>query len=128
MSACYLDTSAAAKLLVEEPESEALARWVDADPRELVGTLLVETELRRLAVRHELSQAAVSDLLDRVTLFDLEPSVFHQAGVLPGRDLRTLDALHLVGALRIGVRTLVTYDGRMSAAAAGLGLEVVAPA
>ncbi len=128
MSACYLDTSAAAKLLVEEPESEALARWVDADPRELVGTLLVETELRRLAVRHEVSQAAVSDLLDRITLFDLEPSVFHQAGVLPGRDLRTLDALHLVGALRIGVRTLVTYDGRMSAAAAGLGLEVVAPA
>lgn len=128
MSACYLDTSAAAKLLVEEPESEALARWVDADPRELVGTLRVETELRRLAVRHEVSQAAVSDLLDRITLFDLEPSVFHQAGVLPGRDLRTLDALHLVGALRIGVRTLVTYDGRMSAAAAGLGLEVVAPA
>jgi predicted nucleic acid-binding protein len=128
VSACYLDTSAAAKLLVEEPESEALARWVDADPRELVGTLLVETELRRLAVRHEVSQAAVSDLLDRITLFDLEPSVFHQAGVLPGRDLRTLDALHLVGALRIGVRTLVTYDGRMSAAAAGLGLEVVAPA
>lgn len=127
MSTCYLDTSAATKLLVEERESEALARWADAQGRELVATVLLETELRRVALRHGVAQAAVTDLLDRVDLFELAPSAFREAGVLPGTALRTLDALHLVGALRLGVRELVTYDARMADAAAALGITVVVP-
>jgi hypothetical protein len=59
----YIEISAAAKLLVEEPESAALGAYLDdlADNDvALVSSMLLETELRRLAVRHDLSQAAVS--------------------------------------------------------------------
>jgi predicted nucleic acid-binding protein len=43
--------------------------------------------------------------------------------------LRSLDALHLATALEIRdeLDGLVTYDGRMAAAAEGLGLAVLAP-
>lgn len=122
----YLDTSAAGKLLVEEVESSALAEW--ADGVELVSSQLLETELRRLAVRLDLPQRAVTDILDRVALFDLPPSLFHEAGVLPGRGLRSLDALHVASALRLGVAGIVTYDMRMTEAAAAVGLGTVAPA
>lgn len=121
----YLDTSAAAKLLVEEEESAALAAW--ADGAEPVSSLLLETELRRFAMRVGLPQQAVTALLDRVPLFDLPASIFHEAGVLAGEHLRSLDALHLAVALRLGVSGVVTYDARMASAAADLGLAVVSP-
>ena len=97
----YLDTSAAAKLLVDEAESEALASFLDRirDEQRLVSSALLETELRRLAVRLELDQAAVTDLMARVDLVDPPRSLFHEAGLLPGPYLRSLDALHLVVCL-----------------------------
>lgn len=39
-----------------------------------------------------------------------------------------LDALHVVGALRAGVTTFVTYDDRQRDAALAVGLTVEAPA
>jgi hypothetical protein len=49
----YLDTSAAAKLLVEEDESDALVAYLDrtVDGQDLISSALLETELRRLAIR-----------------------------------------------------------------------------
>jgi uncharacterized protein len=81
----YLDTSAAAKLLVEEV-AEALAAYLDGtvDGQELISSALLETELRRLAVRLELDQSTVTDLLARVDLVDPPRSLFHEAGLLPG--------------------------------------------
>ncbi len=43
------------------------------------------------------------------------------------RYLRSLDALHLAAALRLGCRSVVTYDERMAVAARELGFDVVAP-
>lgn len=40
-----LDTSAAAKFLVEEFESATLAEWADAPDTQVVTTHLLETEL-----------------------------------------------------------------------------------
>lgn len=127
MSRYYLDTSAAAKLLVTEAETKALATWADSPDTELVATHLLETELRRFGHRHDLPQLSITAILDRVSLFDLPPSVFHEAGILPGPSLRSLDALHLVGAIRLDVDALVTYDVRLAAAAADAGLTVIAP-
>ena len=42
--------------------------------------------------------------------------------------LRSLDALHLAAAIRLGVDAVVTYDTRMTQAARDLGLVVLAPA
>ena len=125
----YLDTSAAAKLLVDEAESEALAAYVDeiGAEQDLVSSALLETELRRLAVRLGLDQSAVTDLLARLDLVDPPRSLFHEAGLLPGTQLRSLDALHLATALRVDADTLVAYDARLLDAARSLGFGVHSP-
>ena len=70
----YVDTSAAAKLLVEESESVRLAERLDAldaQDHALMSSLLLETELRRLAVRERLEQSTVSDVVSRFDLYEL---------------------------------------------------------
>lgn len=128
MTLLYLDTSAVVKLLVEEPETSALAESLAQPGRVLLACVLLETELRRFAVRYEISQAEVSAVLDAVSLYEMPRSFFHEAGVLAGPNLRSLDALHLVGALRLGVDAIITYDARMRTAATELGLTTLAPA
>lgn len=126
----YLDTSAAAKVLVDEAESEALTAYLDDErsTTEIVSSALLETELRRLAGRLGLDQSAVSDLLTRIDLIDPSRSIFHEAGVLPGPTLRSLDALHLATALRIEADVLVAYNLRLLDAARDLGLAIDSPA
>ncbi len=124
----YLDSSAALKLLVEEAESAALTSTLDAERPSLVACWLLETELRRAAHRVEsLTQQAVTTLLAGVDLYDVPGSLFREAGVLPGVRLRSLDALHLAAAVRLGVAGVLTYDRRMTDAAQELGLEVRSP-
>ena len=124
----YLDTSAAIKLLVDERESVDLAEYVDAAQQELVSALLLETELRRAVYRHELlTQEAVSAFLATLTLYDMPPSLYMEAGLIGGPDLRSLDALHVCAALRCGASAILTYDKRMGQAAAAVGLPVISP-
>ncbi len=128
MSRWYLDTSAALKLMVQETESDALARAIDEDSPDLVACMLLETELRRVTHREQaVTQEAVTDFLDGVDLYEVPTSLFREAGLLPGARLRSLDALHLAAAVRIDVDVLVTYDTRMQDSARSLGVEVVAP-
>ncbi|MDQ2846556.1 MAG: type II toxin-antitoxin system VapC family toxin [Actinomycetota bacterium] len=128
MSRWYLDTSAALKLIIEERESAALAAAIDADTPDLVACLLLETELRRAVHRDEsLTQEMVSGFLEGIGLYELPPSLFLEAGLLASTRLRSLDALHLAAAVRIGVDRILTYDNRMREAARDLGIAVVAP-
>jgi predicted nucleic acid-binding protein len=129
LSLWYLDASAALKLVVQESESDALAQGIDREQPDLVACWLLETELRRAAQREEaLTQQIVSEFLEGVGLYEVPSSLFREAGVLPGTQLRSLDALHLAAAIRIGVDRLVTYDPRLSDSARSLGLNVFAPA
>lgn len=129
MSRWYLDTSAALKLIIEERESAALAAVVDAEAPDLVACLLLETELRRAVHRDEsLTQELASGFLDGIGLYELPPSLFPEAGLLASPRLRSLDALHLAAAIRIGVDCVLTYDHRMAEAARDLGIAVLAPA
>lgn len=127
----YVETSAAAKLLVEEPESVALSEYLDSlveTDVELVSSLLLETELRRLAVRLGLDQRSVSELLDRFDLLEPDRAIFVEAGLLPGKHLRSSDALHIAVAVRAAADSMVAYDIRQSEAARAVGIRVVAPA
>lgn len=126
-SRCYLDTSAAVKLIVEEAESDAMAAFMDRDDVSVASSLLLETALRRYASRHELDQNLVTDVLERVPLSEMPPSLYREAGLLPGSALRSLDALHLASALRLDVEAVVTYDERLALSAEALGMRVVAP-
>ena len=126
----YIETSAAAKLLVEEPASSRLAARLDKAVDQgdaLLSSTLLETELRRLAVRVDLAQAAVTHLLERFDLMEIDRSLYREAGLLPGRHLRSLDALHLAAALRVDADVMVTYDRRQADVAEAAGLPVLAP-
>jgi predicted nucleic acid-binding protein len=129
MTRWYLDTSAAAKLLVDETESAALAHAVTAEQPDLLACYLLETEIRRLVHRYDgLTQGDATALLDSVALHEVPPSLFREAGLLGTADLRSLDALHIAAAVRLGVDAVLTYDPRMAACARDLGVAVLAPA
>jgi predicted nucleic acid-binding protein len=78
-------------------------------------------------VRVELAQTAMTHLLERFDLVEIDRSLHREAGLLPGRHLRSLDALHLAAALRVGADAMVTYDRRQADAADAAGLLVLAP-
>jgi hypothetical protein len=125
----YVDTSAAAKVLVEEAESAALADRLDVLVNEghaLLSSRLLETELRRLAVREGLDQSAVTEVIARVDLYEPPRSVFHEAGLLPGPICGRWKPCTLP-PLRVEVSVVVTYDDRQAAAARSLGLPVESP-
>jgi len=128
----YLDTSAAVKLLVDEPESQALTTYlqeavVDADGA-VAAAWLLHTELHCAAGRHpeDIALSAVGQLLDAVTLVDLTRGDLLTAGSLPG-GLRSHDAIHLAVALRIGADTMVGYDVELQQAADAAGLTAASP-
>lgn len=123
----YADTSALGALLVEQAESHALVDWLDRTPARLVSSDLLETELRRMAVREGRDQSKVSGILDGVSLAALDRATYRSAGFLPMPYLRTLDALHLEAAMRLDVDAVLTYDRRLAEAAREAGLDVFAP-
>ncbi|MFV0258626.1 MAG: type II toxin-antitoxin system VapC family toxin [Acidimicrobiales bacterium] len=128
--AAYLDTSALVKLVVEEAETSALMAWVDAAGMDMVSSDLARTELLR-AVRRVAPDRVVRarDVLDAVTLVELPTQIFEEAARIDPPLLRTLDAVHLAVALDLGddLDTIVTYDERLSEAAAANGVRVTAP-
>lgn len=124
----FLDTSAFVKLLIVEPESVDLRRWIDG--RELVASDLLRTEARR-AVAGEAAEIVhhCERLLAEIPKIRLVPAVLDRAGELPGQGLRSLDAIHLACALRLGddLTGIVSYDARQLAAAEGLGIPTISP-
>lgn len=123
----YADTSALGALLISQAETEALVEWLDKADVTLVSSGLLETELRRMAVREGRDQAKVSAILDGVSLAALDRATYRSAGFLPMSYLRTLDALHLEAAIRLDVDAVLTYDRRLGDSARAAGLDVIAP-
>ena len=127
----YLDTSAAAKLVVVEKGSTALRRWVTSRDERMFSSDLLRTELLRATRRaapEQMVQARA--VLDSLVLVTLSTAVCERAAMLEPDVLRSLDALHLAAALEIGdeLEGVVTYDRRLADVAEGLGISVVAPA
>lgn len=125
----YLDTSAFMKLITPEAETQALQRYLV--PRSLrVSSALLRTEALRAAIRVSQEHVAkVRRQLRTVALLDISRDFLDQAGGLQPADLRSLDAIHISSALSLGddLGDLVTYDGRMIAAALAHGLNCVSP-
>lgn len=127
MSTAYLDTSAAMKLLVEEPESAALLAELTSHQPRLVASWLLHTELRSASVRNPkiVDADAVSAVLDVVDLVDLIRADLVATGShVP---LRSNDAIHLAVAVRLGLDQFITYDQELATAARRAGLAVLAP-
>lgn len=137
----YLDTSALAKWYLNESRSEDFASWIQDEADVHISSLTV-VEMRCLLARrrrnHELSiemeqkvQATLQDDIAQgfLTLHPVEDE--HMLGalnlltLLSNHPLRTLDAIHLGIARRLGADRLATADTVMGNAAQVLGLEVI---
>jgi predicted nucleic acid-binding protein len=127
----YLDTSAFVKLIRGERETPALQAFLrDRPAGPLVSSALLVLETRRAILREAPDQLARADLLlTRIDQVEVTRSVLEAASRLPDPALRSLDAIHLATALQLegDLEAVVTYDGRLAAAAARQKLPVVAP-
>ena len=125
----YLDSSALVKLVVAEPESPALHRYLRRHPVR-VSCALARVEVVR-AVRPHGAQAMTKarQLLRRLDLIQLDDELLDTAATLDSVVLRSLDAIHLAAARTLGdeLTAVVTYDDRMTTAAGLAGLAVDAP-
>lgn len=129
MAVTYLDSSAIVKLAVREPESDALRRYLRSR-RPRVSSALARAEvMRALLHKGEAARKAGRRVLANLDLLRIDNRVLDLAGDLMPCELRTLDAIHLATAQRLGVDLgrLCTYDERMRDAAEALGLSVIAP-
>jgi hypothetical protein len=124
----YVETSAAAKLLKREPESavvrEFIAQVIDDDDLVVSGRIL-ETELRRIAVRQGIDQNKASEVLELLDVLEHDRSQFRQAGAIGGEQVRSLEALHLAAAMRVGADAMLTFDERLERACELVGLPVL---
>jgi predicted nucleic acid-binding protein len=128
--ATYLDSSAIVKLVVREPQSPALIRYLRRR-HPLLSSALARTEvLRALLPAGDTAIDRGRDVLRRLDLLRVNDRVLSAAGVLRPLDLRSLDAIHLATAQQLGpeLTALVTYDERMATAGKQLGLKIVQPA
>lgn len=129
----YLDTAALVKLVRREPESDALADWLDqATDTDLVSSTLCEVELPRALRRTEPDLlAGVPALLTHIARYAIDDLVRSTAASYTDQHLRTLDAIHLATAHGVfgpaRITAFVTYDRQLLASAAQWGLSTASP-
>jgi predicted nucleic acid-binding protein len=125
----YVDTSAALRLVVEEPQSAAVATYLAAAISRgdtLAASMLLYTELHCAAHRRGLPGELVNSVLSGINLADVARSDLMYAAALPGR-LRSADAIHLAAAIRLQADVIIAYDAELLAAAVDAGLNVLSP-
>src|ERR1700680_750331 len=97
----YLDTSAVVKLLMTEPESPALRRWLRSRP-ERASAALLRVELVRVVRRAGFPRFVpeARRLLAGVHLIRLDDALLDRAADLDPTELRSLDSIYLAGGAR----------------------------
>jgi predicted nucleic acid-binding protein len=127
----YLDSSALVKLVLAEPESPTLVRWLaEQADLPLVSSVLHRTEVPRAVWRASPSALPRSYRQMRgVQMVALSTSVLDTAATLPPPGLPSVDAIHLASALALrgDLTAFVAYDSRLLAAAEDLGLPTASP-
>src|SRR5215213_3838185 len=99
---------AAMRLIVDEPESRALADALASD-RRFVASWLLHTELHCASSRHpqEIPLAAIHAVLNTVNVVDLTRGDMLAAGT--HAPLRSNDAIPLAVAIRLGTDEIAAY-------------------
>ena len=129
----YVDSSALLKRYVDEPDSDLADSLLGSDPTLLTArhTIVeVRRNLARLLDSRDLAaaRAAFASDVEVLSLVELDEVTCEAAAtVAEVTGVRTLDALHLAAAQRVGgpVVPFLTFDARQAQAARALGLTVV---
>jgi predicted nucleic acid-binding protein len=128
-STAYVDTSALARVLLDESDGDAIRRELQRFERRVASRLL-GVELRRVALREDAVEDA-ERMLESVVLLPIDERTLIAAEAVAPTAVRTLDAIHLATALRLAeadeLDVLMTYDKQLANAAREHGLAVLSP-
>jgi len=127
----YVDSSALLKRYVDEPDSDRADELLGSDPELVTGrhTLVeVRRNLARLLIGAALVDARAAFVRDvgAFAIVELDAATCELAATIGEQTgVRTMDALHLGAARRLGTSiTFVTFDIRQAHAARSLGFRV----
>ena len=128
-SSVYVDTSVFGRVLLDEPDKDAIRRDLAKFDRRVASRLL-RVELRRLARREDALEGA-DRVLDDVQLIPMDDGVLASAETISPTNVGTLDAIHLATALRLAkagkLDALMTYDKRLADGAREHDITVLSP-
>lgn len=125
----YFDASALVKLVIAEPESEALRHATRAWRRRATSRLAVVELIRAVRRADPRLELRATQALARVDLVADGDRILAAAAHVEPADLRAVDAIHIATAvtLRTVLGAFVSYDRRQLAAATAAGLPVLSP-
>ena len=124
----YLDSSAILKIIFQEDESAALAKFI-TEPAITSSISRVEVLRTVQRIDHSRVQLAQSELA-KINIVEPIPSILTIAENFSHEvTLRSLDAIHVATVIFLSTATrgLITYDKLMAKNAEQLGLKVLAP-
>jgi predicted nucleic acid-binding protein len=129
----YVDSSALLKRYIDEPDSDAAEALLRSDPDPLTARHSIVEVRRNLARLLDEADAAAARaaFLEDIAVFSIieldRVTCETAADIAEITGVRTLDALHLAAAQRVGGSAVpfLTYDVRQAQAARGLGFTVV---
>lgn len=127
----YVDSSVLLKRYVDEPDSDRAVELLTIDPTLVTGRHTV-VEVRRNLARvlsptdATAARASFTTDLASFSIVELDANTCELAATVAEQTgVRTLDALHLGAARRLGTQlTFVTFDVRQAHAARSLGFAV----
>jgi len=127
----YVDSSVLLKRYVDEPDSDRAVELLTTDPTLVTGRHTV-VEVRRNLARvlsptdATAARASFATDLASFSIVELDANTCELAATVAEQTgVRTLDALHLGAARRLGTQlTFVTFDVRQAHAARSLGFAV----
>jgi predicted nucleic acid-binding protein len=120
-----VDSSALAKLVLEEPESRALGCYLGS--RHLIASELSMVEVARVETCTHSAEPSARRVPAEVDLMAVTRGLLDRAAELTSERVRSLDAIHLATALAVEPNEFVAYDRRLLAAAARVGLTIASP-
>lgn len=117
------------KLVVEETESSSLERHLEDEPLLATSRVALIEVLRATSLANPAQEVRVAAerLLASCMLVDLSDDLLRGAALLASATVRTLDAIHLASALRVGPDEFVAYDRHLLDAALAHGLAISSP-
>jgi len=125
----YIDSSALVKLVVPEPESDALRAELAGWDRH-VSSALARVEVVRACARVDEKAGRIAEqVVGALDLIALDERVLEEAALLRPVELRSFDSIHLASALLLGdaLGVALVYDERLLEAMQATGMPVAAP-
>lgn len=117
-----------AKLVVDEPESDALEEYLQTGAVRLISSRIAVVEVTRTATLSNPALRGEADaLLATCMLVDVGAAILERAANLASVRLRSLDAIHLATALDVEPDEVIVYDERLAEAAEAAGLRTASP-